>query len=271
MLEAQVDRVRRQGPVRAGRLPLPQRLHEVDLALSEGELDAGPDQGVAARRVPGLLAGDLRLSQEDADADGLVHHQRVGPRGEIAAVDRDLTPAPHAIVAAKAHPVGDDHVRLGGVGSGAAAVIDRGSLRGDHFHGVAHAGDGAVVGEVRPAQHRVVTAVDRHHPVVGLQVFVAQEIRGQVRVEVQQGVADMHVRDHVETLLGREILNALRCEGRARAAAMGAHPAAAEVIRRVARRDLAPARQAVDRDHAGAALGGIGRGGRLLREREGKQ
>src|SRR6267143_4218758 len=111
-------------------------------------------------------SSDVCSSDLLADPGGLVHHQRVAARGEIAAVDRDLAPAPHAIVAAKAHPVSDDHVRLGGVGGGAAAVVDRGPLRGDHLHRVAHAGDGAVVGEIRPAQHRVVAAIHGHHPVV---------------------------------------------------------------------------------------------------------
>ena len=123
----------------------------------------------------------------------------------------------------------------------------------------------------------MVAAIHRDHAVVRFQVLIPQEVARQVRVEDQQGVTDVHVADHVEALLAREVLNAVGGEGRGRAVAVGTHAAAAVVIRRPPRRDLAPTRQAVDRDHARPALRRIGRHGErgsddlLLRHHEREQ
>ena len=263
MLDVQVDGVGRQCPVRAGRLPFTQRLDELDLAVLERELDARAEEGVAARGVAGFLAGDPGFPQQHAEPGGLVHHQRVGSRGEVAAVDRHVAAAPHAVIAAEAHAIGDDDVRLGGVRGRAAAIVDRGPLRGDHLHGVAHAGNGAVIREVRAAKHGVVAAVDRYDSIVRLEVFIAQVIRRQVRVEDQQRITYVHVADHVEALLAPKVLNAVGSQGGGRAVAVGPHPAPAVVIRGVTRGDLTSARQAIDGDDAGPALGGVGRGGVL--------
>src|SRR5438445_12946865 len=83
VLETQVNRVGGEGPVRAARLRGPKRLHPVDLAARETELDTRADERIGSRaaRVFSLHA---RLADEDAEALRLVQGRLLGARRQVA-------------------------------------------------------------------------------------------------------------------------------------------------------------------------------------------
>src|SRR5207253_29486 len=203
--------------------------HGANLACFEPQLDARADQGVGVR----ALAPDVRLSHQHAEPGDLIELHRVAARGDVAPVDRRLAPAPHAVVALEAHPVRDHDVRLGRVGGGARAVVDRGAAGGVHLHGIADALHDAVVGEVRPAQYRSGYAVHRHHVAVRLEPLLVQAVGGVGGVQGERAIPDTHqvpLPDHVEATDPGDPGHAVARDGAARLAAMGQHTAARENV-----------------------------------------
>jgi hypothetical protein len=261
-----VDGVGGEGPIVPGGLALPQGFHEPHLALLEAQLDARADESVGLAALP----LDPWLAHEDAESAGFVEQQRIGARRKIAAVDRHLASRPHAIVTLEADPVAHDDVGLPRVGG--LAVFDGGPRGGEHLDGVAYAPRRPVVVEMGAAQDGAVATVRRHHVLARLEALVAQEIRGEVRIEGERRIADDDVSDEVDAALAPVHRDAVRGEGTGGAFAVGQDATAGEPVG-VARRgdDLAvvPADR-VDHDRArpaGAAVGGSGGGG-LLEQRE---
>src|SRR2546421_274678 len=260
-----MNRVGGQAPVGAGGHAVAERLDEPEVATLEAELDARARERVSLRPLP----LDTRLAQEHPESRALVELHRVAPRGEVAAVDRHGSPAPHAIVPFEAYTIGDDHIRLTRIGGG--AIVDRRAARGVRLERVPHTLHRPVIGQVGPPQHRAAVAVHRDHVLVRLEPLLAEEVGGRHRVERDGRVADVNgvfLADHVEAPQAREPGYAVGGERASRALAVGQDAAAREHIG-LARPHLHLLRlppHGVDHDLAGPPPGGVGGRGGLLGE-----
>src|SRR6266571_575109 len=177
-----MDRVGGQRPVVAGRLALPQGLHEADLAVLESQLDSRADERIRLAPLP----LDARLAHEHADTARLVEQQRIGARGEVAAIHGHFAAGPHPVVAFEPNPVAHDDIGLSRITG--LAVFDGGPRGGEHLHRVADAADRAIVVEMGPAQYRAVAAVLRDHVLARLEPLVAEEIRGEVGIKGERRI-----------------------------------------------------------------------------------
>src|SRR5258705_11773592 len=124
--------VGREGPVVAGRLPLPQGLHEANLALLEPQLDPRSHEGVVLAALP----FDARLPHQDAQSARFVEQERIGTRGKIAPVHGHLAPCPDTVVALETDAAAPYDVRPARVGC--PSVLHGGPGVGGALAWVAH-------------------------------------------------------------------------------------------------------------------------------------
>src|SRR5437868_15404619 len=103
-----MNRVGGEMPIGAGGHAVAERLDELDIVTLEAELDTGARERVGFRS----LALDPRFAQQQPESRELVELHRVTPRREVAAIDRQGSPAPHAIVAVDSCPISYDVRRL---------------------------------------------------------------------------------------------------------------------------------------------------------------
>ena len=176
------------------------------LALGECQVDPPPAQAeaVGAKAAEDRLAADQRAV---AALPGVEPH-RVGPRGEIGAVDRDLSAGPDPVAPLEPHAIGDDDVGLhlstgGGVG---LEVVNVGAAGGVHLERIADAADGPQVVERGPGERGAGLEVLGVDVPAGFPALAILVVGAEVGVHRQGRVAVLHVADELHDVpaVGRD-------------------------------------------------------------------